>query len=171
MKHRIRWTLLVLSVLVPLLTVTESSAQDTEIMIAYEARKKSGTAAGILGLLPVVGHVYAGNTVKGLLPATLTVGGVIVVAASQPILDAEGSPGGQALGLLMAAAGTLWSTVSAVGAAKEFNRDLLERLGTERVTMGMSYHPHRGVGLSFSVPIRVRLFTCRGGWGGSEAES
>jgi hypothetical protein len=107
----------------------------------YQAEKKSELAAGVLeALIPVVGHAYAGDAGKGVVPAVVSVGGLVLMVAGAGNLDATVI----ALGYLGYLGGRVWGIVSAVQTAEDYNVKLKQQLK-------LSLTPVRGgIGMSVS---------------------
>lgn len=107
----------------------------------YQAEKKSQLTAGVLeALVPVVGHAYAGDAGRGVIPAVVSVGGLVIMIAGAGELDVTVIT----LGYLGYLGGRVWGIVSAVQTADDYNRKLKQQLK-------LSLRPVRGgVGLTVS---------------------
>ncbi len=91
----------------------------------YQAEKKSELTAGVLEfLIPVVGHAYAGNAGKGVVPAVVSVGGLVVAIVGAGNLDYTIA----LLGYLGYLGGRIWGIVSAVQTADDYNMNLKRKL-------------------------------------------
>lgn len=112
-------------------------AQQTgDAWLKYNADKKSELTAGLLEvLIPIVGHAYAGNAGKGVIPLVVSVGGIALMVAGASkeetsLLTGDVSTetgmiiGGAALYLV----GRIWGVVSAVGTASNYNDKLKSKL-------------------------------------------
>lgn len=96
-----------------------------EAWLKYNADKKSEFAAGALEfLIPVVGHAYAGDAGRGVIPAVVSVGGIIVLVAGASDLNA----GVATVGYLAYLGGRIWGIVSAVNTAEDYNTNLKSKL-------------------------------------------
>ena len=127
-------------------------AQEPEALAQYELQKKNeAAAAGLEALLPILGHYYAGDAKAGLGPAALSYGGFVgflVIA----VRSDNSTFGG--LAWLSYLGGRIWGVVSALDEAREFNRDLADRLGVvlDDVDLVVSPIPG-GVSVGLSLPL------------------
>jgi len=100
-------------------------SSSNEAWMKYNADKKSEFAAGALEfLIPVVGHAYAGDAGRGVIPAVVSVGGLVVLVAGASDLNA----GVAAFGYLAYLGGRIWGIVSAVNTAEDYNANLKSKL-------------------------------------------
>lgn len=100
-----------------------SAQTSNEAWTKFNAEKKSELAAGVLEwLIPIVGHAYAGDAQRGLLPAGVSLGGFVLIIAS------GGDTGLVTAGLLGYLVGRIWGIVSAVETASDFNNNLKMKL-------------------------------------------
>jgi len=120
---------------------TESRQQKPDqalLMAAYQSDKRDRAMAGLLSVLvPMLGHIYAGETGTGVLflvAESVEIG--VAVLAFRAAQDNELTPGSQtalhALGATCAVAVPItkfWECVDAMSAADRYNRALKERLG------------------------------------------
>lgn len=103
-----------------------------EQLLKYNADKKSEFAAGALEfLIPVVGHAYAGNAGRGVMPAVVSVGGLVVLIAGASDLDVTIA----SLGYIAYLTGRIWGIVSAVNTAENYNTNLKSKLNISFNTM------------------------------------
>lgn len=105
--------------------------------------KSEAAAIGLELILPVLGHAYAGDAKRGILPAAVHVAGfatLILVAVenlnvSFPLGDlfseseeenssGNGLDAGVYVGLAAFLGGKVWGVVSAAGTARDYNRSL-----------------------------------------------
>ncbi|MHB8931074.1 MAG: hypothetical protein ACYC5R_10815 [Melioribacteraceae bacterium] len=101
----------------------QSSSNDA--WLKYNADKKSEFAAGALEfLIPVVGHAYAGDAGRGVIPAVVSVGGLVVLVVGASDLNA----GVATVGYLAYLGGRIWGIVSAVNTAEDYNSNLKSKL-------------------------------------------
>lgn len=107
-----------------------------------ESQKSVGVAVFLEWLVPTVGHAYAGNWKRGLLPNAVRVSGAVLFAVGL----SEGSSGdlytGETeMGLIMMAGGTIWAMVRAGRTAKEYNDGLRLDVGVreEGVSLGLTF--------------------------------
>ncbi len=116
--------------------VSGQQVASQDAMIRYTVDRKSEPAAlGIEWLVPVVGHAYAGNARKGILPAVVHVAGLtafVMGARCDSVckLNNQGSEdeGLAWAGLGVAAVGKAWGMISAYRTAGNHNADLRRRL-------------------------------------------
>lgn len=117
----------------------QTPAQSTASMalIEYSLERKSEWAAlGLEWLVPVVGHAYAGNAMRGVLPAVVTVGGMVALiqgAGCDSLCAVNGRDRNNDdlawIGLGAVAVGRIWGMVSAHQTASDHNSELRSRLG------------------------------------------
>jgi hypothetical protein len=101
----------------------QSSSNDA--WLKYNADKKSEFAAGALEfLIPVVGHAYAGDAGRGVIPAVVSVGGLVVLVVGASDINA----GVVTVGYLAYLGGRIWGIVSAVNTAEDYNSNLKSKL-------------------------------------------
>ena len=97
----------------------------SDAWVKYNAEKKSEFAAGGLEfLIPIVGHAYAGDAGRGVIPAVVSVGGIVVLVAGASDLNATVAT----LGYLAYLGGRIWGIVSAVNTAEDYNSNLKNKL-------------------------------------------
>lgn len=151
-------------ILVFVVGVPTVGAQTNEAAVRYAEQKKEPWAAvGLEWLVPVVGHAYAGDAKRGLLPAAVSVGGIVVAVAGPKSCETETSAGvvweyceagsGAIIGALVFVGGRIWGMVSASRTANEFNRDLRDRLGIG--SMGFAVVPDGRGRVSASVRVGI----------------
>ena len=117
----------------------------TDAWTKYNAEKKSELAAGVLEwLIPVVGHAYASDAERGLLPAGVSVGGLVLIFAS------GGESGLITVGLLGYLVGRIWGIVSAVQTAEDFNNNLKSKLNLSLKPMKF---PNETVGYGVTLSV------------------
>ena len=106
----------------------QSSSSDA--WLKYNADKKSELTAGLLeALIPIVGHAYAGNATKGIIPLVVSVGGIaamIVGGSNSSSLTTTTST--VAIGALAYLGGRIWGIISAVNTASDYNAKLKSKL-------------------------------------------
>ena len=91
-----------------------------------QERKNPAVAAGLEIVLPILGHAYAGNAKRGLLPTAVSVGGLVGLVARIDI-DIFGDSEPETLDYMLLAAflgGRVWGVVSAARTANDHNRSL-----------------------------------------------
>ena len=93
-----------------------------------------------------MGHAYAGDAKAGLLPASVTVGGLaLTVGGAAACIDFNSCEGGAAAavagGVVAAVGGRIRGTVSAYGTAGRINREPRQRLGLEDVVGSLIVTP------------------------------
>jgi hypothetical protein len=109
----------------------------------YENGKKSPVLAASLSVpFALAGHLYLGNTRKGIAPTAVQLAGLLVAnlttryscmgVSCEDRVRASLAPAGLGLYLL----GTIWGAATAYDEANEFNRKLQERWRIEPVTDG-----------------------------------
>jgi hypothetical protein len=132
--------LLVLTMVLHLGAATAAEAQmtsDQTALLQYTAeRKNEWVAVGLEWLVPIVGHAYAGNAKRGILPTAVTVGGLAMAIAGarcDSMCAVGGKPANnEGLGLAglgVAMVGRTWALVSAHRTAAAHNAGLRDRLG------------------------------------------
>lgn len=140
-KHRIAiigaLLMLVGLCLAPMISAQQRSASNNaDAWARYNAEKKDEiVAAALEWVVPVVGHAYAGDVHRGLIPLAVSGGGLVLTviglsAQSCDYYDAYCGPNGAlvGIGLLTYLGGRVWGVVSAYGAAQDFNAALRQRL-------------------------------------------
>ena len=100
-------------------------AKTPEYSIAI-APKSKAVAVGLEIVVPILGHGYADNAKKGILPALVTVGGYVAIATTlnddgEVKKDKEGTA---ALGAVAVLAGRTWALVQVSRMVAEHNRRL-----------------------------------------------
>ncbi len=121
----------------------------TDAWVKYEAEKKSEFGAGALEfLIPVVGHAYAGDAGRGVVPAIVSVGGIVVLVAGASDLDATIAT----LGYLAYLGGRIWGIVSAVNTAEDYNANLKSKLNLS--FQGMKF-PQGKTGYGFTLSLSL----------------
>lgn len=120
-------------------------AQETDPALVYLAEKKEAwVAVAAEWFLPIVGHAYAGDAKRGLLPAAVTVGGFgLVIAGVDQSLDGLFTDDNEGqtlaiLGLTAIVGGRIWGIVSAGKTAGDTNRALRERLGLDSEDLSLT---------------------------------
>ena len=149
--------LTLLPVILTLLAAGAAQAQEREEvsvqdLLAYESEKKSEAVALMLELvLPTLGHVYAGDFKRGVIPALVSVGGMAawMIGAVGSAFNSNDADNWMRFGAIAAIGGRVWGLVTAPGTAKQFNERLRQKLGIE--TTSISVGPH-GLQLALSVP-------------------
>lgn len=117
------------------------------VTATYYAEKKGEVEAAVIeALVPVLGHAYAGNARRGLLPAGISAAGFVLLIAGSAELDT----GMASLGALGYLGGRIWGIVSAYQTAKDTNADLRRRLGIS-VGRGVDVGSLR---ITFTIPTR-----------------
>ena len=98
--------------------------------------KSKAVAVGLEVVIPILGHGYAGNAKKGILPALTTFGGYVAIATT---LNDEGEikedkEGVAAAGAALAVAGRVWALMQVSRMVDAHNRGLsLEPLKADRL--------------------------------------
>lgn len=110
----------------------QQSTTDMNTYYMYNMEKKS-EAVAVLGELafPLLGHLYAGDPERGLIPAAVSLGGIAVMMAGGADLNA----GMMTLGMLGYLGGRGWGVYSAYQTADDHNLSLRQRLN---ITVGMN---------------------------------
>lgn len=108
-----------------------------------QERKSSAVAAGLEIIVPILGHGYAGNAKRGILPAILRVGGGVARGLAGDDDDKETQAG---IGAVAFLGGTIWGIVSAVRTANEHNRSLSS--GNASLTLLPTPDGRLGVGMA-----------------------
>ncbi|MBM3712835.1 MAG: hypothetical protein FJW56_05300 [Actinobacteria bacterium] len=136
----------IITVLTFLFISVNSFAQtSTDPWTKFNAEKKSELTAGILEwLIPVVGHAYAEDAGRGLIPAGVSVGGLVLIFAS------GGETGLVTVGLLGYLIGRVWGIVSAVETASDFNNNLKSKLN---LTLKPMKFPNNNFGYAISISL------------------
>lgn len=160
MRHSPLLTFVLTAALI-LLVPAAAHAQQSDALAQYELEKKNEFAAGALEwLIPIVGHHYAGDARAGLVPAAVSGGGLVGVIFGATLKSdcfgvddlCQGNGTVMALGWVTYLGGRVWGIVSALDVAKEFNRNLADRLGVGLDDVDLVLTPAQGrvsVGLSF----------------------
>lgn len=136
----------------PLLQV--GSTADNRLLrhpLARQAQEKSAAAAfGLELVLPIVGHAYAGNAKRGILPAVFYVGGFVglVAQAEEDGFIADGAGAYVALGALLG--GRIWGLVSAVRTTNDYNRSL----SSGNASLTVLPTPDGGIGVGMALRLR-----------------
>ena len=91
-----------------------------------QAPKSKAVAVGLEIVVPILGHGYAGNAKKGILPAIATLGGYVAIATT---LDEDGEikgdkEGTAALGAVAVLAGRVWALVQVSQMVEDHNKRL-----------------------------------------------
>ena len=101
----------------------------------YNSEKKDEFIAGALEfLVPIVGHAYAGDASRGVLPTLVSVGGLglyiigVSSAISGDLSNVSSGFSTASLGLLIYFGGRVWGIVSAVQTAQDHNNALKRKL-------------------------------------------
>lgn len=112
-----------------------------------QGRKSAAAAFGLELVLPIVGHAYAGNARRGILPAVFYVGGFVglLAQAGDDGFIESGAGAYAALGALLG--GRIWGLVSAVRTANDHNRSLSS--GNASLTLLPTPDGGLGVGMNF----------------------
>ncbi len=122
-------------------------APTSGVQLAYSAEKKGEAEAAVIeALVPVLGHAYAGDARRGLLPAGISAAGFVLLIAGSAELDT----GMASLGALGYLGGRIWGIVSAYQTAKDHNASLRQRLG---VSVGPGVDAG-SLGITFTIPSR-----------------
>ncbi len=141
-------------------------AQERDALVQYELEKKNELAAGALEwLIPIVGHHYAGDARAGFAPAAVSGAGIVGVILGGTIKSDCVVGGGievcqrgngtiVTLGWMTYLGGRVWGILSALDVAREFNRDLADRLGIglDDVDLSLAASP-TGVSVGLSFPF------------------
>lgn len=109
-----------------------------------QGRKDPFVAAGLEVVLPILGHAYAGNAKRGILPNAVSLGGFIGIAAR---IDIFGEP--ETLDYVLVGAflgGRVWAIVSAARTASDHNRSLSS--GNANLSLFPTPDGRLGVGMS-----------------------
>ncbi len=137
MNTRIVLSALAVAVATPAAAQTQNDAAWNTYL---DEHRSPATAAALEWLLPTVGHSYAGNWKRGILPNVVGLAGVgvsfgVYIGCGDFLFGGSSCTAGQdaaiVVGLLVGAAGRLWSVASARDTARDHNRGLRERLGIE----------------------------------------
>ena len=149
----------ILMILLLVAATSPLSAQERNANWAqYQDQKKSEVAALVLEILiPTVGHAYAGNWAKGLIPFGVTVAGyttafVGAAECADHTGDCTGGENAKMLsGLIVGIGGQIWGMVSAYRTAENHNNELRERYGIET---GLAIRPAYGGRAELAITIR-----------------
>ena len=123
----------------PVLAQQAPTAAMTSTPMEYP--KSKAIAVGLEIVVPILGHGYAGDAKKGILPAIVTLGGYIAIGTT---LDDEGEikgdkEGTAALGAVAVLAGRAWALVQVSKMVDAHNKNLTvkplesDRLGAKIV--------------------------------------
>ncbi len=135
------WALLIVTCI-----LNAQQSQD-DALLRYQAEKKNEIVAAALEFfIPVLGHAYAGNVEKGLVPAAVSVGGLVMVFITPHIFDIQGFYNFAWMGSLVYLGGRVWGIVSAYQTSEEYNAQLRKRLKISLVPIRSGL----GVGISYS---------------------
>lgn len=139
--------------------------QERSPELVYEREMKDPTTAMALeALLPFVGHAYAGDASRGLIPGLLTIGGLgsaflgVIVWAEEDedcggtVCASESVTALLVGGLVAAGVGRVWGALTAAGTANRYNRELRESLFGNNV--GVSLRPGPGQRVALAVSVR-----------------
>jgi hypothetical protein len=91
-------------------------------------RKSEGVAVLLEALVPVLGHAYAGDARRGVVPLVVSAGGIALMivgvasATSDPFDNASSGVALVGMGALAYTAGRIWGMVSAYQTAVDYNR-------------------------------------------------
>ncbi|MCR4417745.1 MAG: hypothetical protein NUV92_08380 [Ignavibacteria bacterium] len=104
----------------------------------YNLEKKEPALAGVLeAIVPLVGHAYAGDINRGVVPTLISAGGLVLYFISLSSIsltsDFSSSLSTASLGLLIYAGGRIYGIVSAVNTANDFNKELKKKLNLSLV--------------------------------------
>ncbi|MEW6507330.1 MAG: hypothetical protein AB1432_06235 [Bacteroidota bacterium] len=128
-----------------LITSNLSAQTSSDAWTKFNAEKKSELVAGVLEwLIPIVGHAYAEDAQRGLLPAGVSLGGLVLVFAS------GGETGLITVGVLGYLVGRIWGIVSAVETATDFNKSLKSKLN---LTMHKMKFPNNNSGYAVTLSL------------------
>ena len=112
-------------VIISFLSTNLFAQSNSDAWLKYNAEKKSEFAAGALEfLIPVVGHAYAGDAGRGVVPALVSAGGLVIMIAGASDVNA----GIMGIGYIAYLGGRIWGIVSAVQTAEDFNNNLKSKL-------------------------------------------
>jgi len=76
-------------VIISFLSTNLFAQSNSDAWLKYNAEKKSEFAAGALEfLIPVVGHAYAGDAGRGVVPALVSAGGLVIMIAGASDVNA-----------------------------------------------------------------------------------
>ena len=111
------------------------------LSIPDDSRRSAGLAVLLEWFVPTVGHAYAGNWKRGLLPNAVRVSGGVLLSSA--LLHGDLSTGTFEAGVIMMAAGTVWAMARAGKTARAYNerRGLSMDVGVrhEGVLVGVAY--------------------------------
>lgn len=129
-------------------------AQQTDNWQRYNSEKKEPALAGLLEVIvPLVGHAYAGDISRGVVPTLISGGGLVLMFASVGSAasgDLAGFTSTYGLGLLAYLGGRVYGVISAVQTANDFNNDLKRKLN-------LSIVPLRNPDNSFVVGLDLKF--------------
>ena len=96
----------------------------TPVMVV--APKSKAVAVGLEIVVPILGHGYAGDAKKGILPALVTFGGYVAIATTLDEDDEikEGKEGVALAGAAAVLAGRVWALVQVSKMVDEHNKSL-----------------------------------------------
>lgn len=117
-------------------------AQSADALTRYSVERKEPAFAAVLELVPVVGHVYAGDARRGLTPALVSAGGLVVMIAGAGDINTSMIT----IGYLGYLGGRVWGIVSALDTANDYNTAL-------RVRLGLTASRESGLGVGIAIPV------------------
>lgn len=114
-----------------------------------QGRKDPFAAAGLEIVLPILGHAYAGNAKRGLLPNAVSLGGFIGLAARIDIDPFGSSSEAEAIDYVLLGAflgGRVWAIVSAARTANDHNQSASS--GNANLSLSPTPDGRLGVGMN-----------------------
>ena len=116
----------VATLLLALPALAEAPKMKHEKPVLMQAPKSKAVAVGLEILVPILGHGYAGDAKKGIIPALVTLGGYVAIATT---LDEDGEiktdkEGTAAIGAVVALAGRAWALVQVSKMVEAHNKRL-----------------------------------------------
>lgn len=131
-----------------LLFSIDSFSQTQNNWDIYNAEKKSEVIAAVLeAAIPVVGHAYAGDANRGIVPALISAGGIVLMFVSVESLSLSG----YGLGLVVYLGGRIYGVVSAIQTAEDYNKKLKKKLNLSIVPLkNPNGNVSMGLNLNFS---------------------
>ena len=110
----------------PLMAEAPTLNMTPQVPIIVQAPKSKAVAVGLEIVVPILGHGYAGNAKKGILPALVTFSGYVAIATT---LDDDGEikkdkESTAALGAVAVLAGRAWALVQVSRMVEEHNKRL-----------------------------------------------
>lgn len=134
----------------------EAAAQDTagdetEVALSSVSEKGPGTAAFLEWLVPTAGYAHAGNWVRGVPPALVSIGGLVIyledqfqIFGNRPPCEAQ-----CVAGIVLMAGSRFWAIIDAAAEAKRFNA----RLGVlSDLSIAPDFGPN-GLGVGLRIPL------------------